>query len=123
MELLQEHCSKNENIKDMDLVWLYFYSIIELNLAKMKKELGLKNTINVVVDFQNVDFINEIVQFLVEINNNSFPTYLKHLYLLNIDIPKLMEDTETREILKSREYKHKVLVLPEDYYTALFKQI
>lgn len=34
-----------------------------------------------------------------------------------------MEDTETREVLKSKEYRDKVLVLPEDYYEPLFKQI
>jgi DNA-binding ferritin-like protein (Dps family) len=34
-----------------------------------------------------------------------------------------MEDTETRELLKSKEYVNKVFVLPEEYYEPLYKQI
>jgi hypothetical protein len=52
-------------------------------------------------------------------NNNVFPCYLKNMFLLNIDIPKLMEDGRTRDILKSKGYSDKVFVLPEDYQSAL----
>jgi len=85
--------------------------------------LGIKNTLNIVLDFQNCNFNRGIIQKLVNMNNNSFPCYLKHLYVLNIDIPSLMEDTESREILKSKEYKDTVLVLPEEYNDPLYKKI
>lgn len=109
--------------KANDLVWLYFYSLINLNLAKMRKELSLKNRINIVLDFQNAEFDSKIIQYLVEMNNNSFPCYLKYLYLMNLNIHKLIEDTKNRDLLKSKGYKDIVLVLPDDYYEPLYRQI
>ena len=81
----------------------------------------MNNSINFIIDYENCPFTVEILKFLVNLNNNSFPNFLKYIFVLNINLPELLEDHDKRELFKSKPFSEKVFILPLDYQESLYK--
>ena len=56
-------------------------------------------------------------------NKSSFPNILNKVILVNVNIPMLLADTETRQKLKQGIWTDKLLITPENFRKALFSEI
>ena len=86
-------------------------------VIRRKDELQLGRQINVVLDVKDCNFDLVLVKHLIELDKQQFPYFLRRIYILNADIPRLLEDTKTRAQLKEPELRETVFVLPEQYKT------
>lgn len=87
------------------------------------QKLHLGNQISIVLDLEGGEVPGWLIEYLIWLEVSQFPYFLKAIYLVNADIPRLLEDTSTRDLLKLPDFRDVVFVLPEQYQEVLFNHI